>query len=638
MIKKNKFYLMNIFLIVIILFMGIGFVNPDIIITEKTSTGESKTPSSIGGIGEIKFSKEEVDIGAELMGRPEGEITAKGVEYQPLNEEGGVHLVFKEEGARVDFNGDIFKNIIPQDVAGHPTFIDVDKEGNIVRTDFTVNEEGGTYFFGNTKIEVPPNSRVFFDKETGIIRIKSPEGSEITEIPTKKDSSLPSEHITTIEGENIKLPGGNTFSGKLNYDNKQAFVNLGDKKIINGVEIILASEKTNIFFDGQKHKGSYTSFGDTNLIISSNGNSDTQIKFEKGNRYLTIDEEREGEDYVGMNTHQGGEIEIQNRDSQGLIPRVTTKGPFIIDEDSKHIVNIGDKVFLKKFSLLSSYKKSLGTTTSPIELFVQDKDGNNLLTENSKIYVDNFNRIVIGPDVKEFISSSEGIDIKLSTRIKYNYPTEESIEKLTGVKLILDGLPQGKKDEVLGRLRDYWKTLTPETKDSVRDLNVLGDDPLEKFISKRYPSMGSKKYWDFAAFAEYDGSIYFRSNSFNFENLRHETGHTRLFKIDGEKFKADWNQISGSPYIGDDYPKISNSESLSLGLCRPYGGFNYLEDVSTCIEKVVGNPEFFAELINSESNKYDVRYKQKLDLLHKDRFISDQEYNNILGKVERGIR
>lgn len=608
---------------VIIVFVGISFISSQeeaIILTEVTDIGK-------------------------IIGLPEGEIIGQGVKYQLIEE--NTRLTFINENANVNLKGNSFKNIIPQDTAGHPTFIDIGETGNIARADFTVNEEGGTYVFGNTEINAPPNSRVFFDKATGV-RIKIPEDGELKEIPKAKDSFLPSDYITTIEGKDIKLPSNEIINGKLRYDNGQAFVSLEDKTIINGVELTGEAGKeevANLFFDGRRHEGDYVSFDLENkkMIIASDIIGPI-ANFKEGNPFIKIDEG----DYVAMQVFGGGEIEIKNRDSQGLIPRVITKGEFVIDEDYKSILRFKsyNKVYIEKEPRLFDINKEITeSTTSPIELFTQNTDGLNLLKEKNKIFVDNFNRIAIGLDNEEFISLSEGIDTTFSSRIHYNYPTEESMEALTGKGIRFVDVSQGNKDLVLGRLRDYWETLTPETRDSIEYMEFYSDEEFNKKFKDKF-SEGGFPVENTGAFVETDsGKIFFKAKKMRLSTSRHEAGHARHFAVNANTFKilefigipnfeSEWKDIVGKGFYRNEVPhKLfypPKEEPLpKKGFVRYYGTLNIFEDVATFTDKVATNPCFFKDLISPEKQEYDERYAKKINLLHKYKFISTIEHNNV---------
>src|SRR3990172_2175989 len=107
-----------------------------------------------------------------------------GISYEKTNS--GAMIIFK--GGDVSVNGNDFNNIQSQDAAKHPSFLELDRSGSVTDADFTVNEKGGKYVFGNTEITAPPNSRVILDKTAGIL-IKPADGGKLQEYPKSKNSS-----------------------------------------------------------------------------------------------------------------------------------------------------------------------------------------------------------------------------------------------------------------------------------------------------------------------------------------------------------------------------------------------------------------------------------------------------------------
>src|SRR3990167_775846 len=94
------------------------------------------------------------------------------------------------------------------------------------------------------------------------------------------------------------------------------------------------------------------------LLNSENGNFIS--RFNEGNSFMKVDKG----DFAAIQNFPNSEIEIQNRDNEGLIPRVSTEGDFVIYEDGKKIENSNGKINIHD----EGYKKT--TTTSPIEIFV----------------------------------------------------------------------------------------------------------------------------------------------------------------------------------------------------------------------------------------------------------------------------
>jgi len=598
---------------------------------------------------EAIFLEDFTDIGL-LMGLQENEISGQGVEYQKLNNE-NARLTFVNEDAEINVKGNIFENIISQGESERPTFIELDEKGKIVKADFMVNERGGTYIFENNKINVPANSNVIFDSKSGI-KMNVPDGAEIAEIPALNDESSPSDYITTIESYsngNFKLPSGDIISGKLKFDGNQAFFTSDDPNIlINGIDTGFVPSpnpigqgslnyKADLFFDGQVGEGDYVSFDLKNkkLIMSSKGTK-PELLFNEDNPFIKIDEG----DHVLIRNSFNSEIEIQNRDIGGLIPKVTTKGEFSIQENSKSINLNGKDVFI-------SHRRGFeASSTSPIELIMLDESGDPLFSRitrpreefpdfsfagehpsfftgstssfGHKILVDNFNRFAVVPDYvagnSDFLMFYDRTEMIFSPRIAYNYPTERSVLELTNSKARMSGdIPRGRRDVVLGRLADYWSTLTPESKDAINTIGVIDRSDFD--IRIKDTDLPSST----CGFAAYSRDIFIREDCFNLEVFRHEVAHARdrsLFRFDqasGEmisEFELAWQNIDKDYFFGS--------------AVTPYGRKNIREDIAEYVKEIY-DPSFIDLISSSEP-----RYRAKLDLLYKYKFISDKEYYDVL--------
>ena len=285
------------------------------------------------------------------------------------------------------------------------------------------------------------------------------------------------------------------------------------------------------------------------------------------------------------------------------------------------------------------------TTTSPLVLFPLNKDGSYKLPKSFKIFVDNFNRFSLSEqNAEEFLAPTkkqfyfEEIPTQFSARIKYNYPTEESLRALTGKNIIFNDVPQGNRDLVLGKLRDYWETLTPETKESFSKITFTNKIPLLKAdaISRFYP---------------FNDIIFeVEDYEFNLEQFRHEVAHQHHYMIKDiqslsgvltypfsfNEFDNKWRHVAGDVYYPNSYidyytgKDILPEELVKKGLLTPYSATNSLEDVGVFVGGATANPSFFKDLINPSAQNYNQIYRQKLDLLHEYKFISDEEYYKVL--------
>ena len=258
MIYLNKFKLS----ILLFIIFFIGFVNSEEIQTIENST----------------------DIGNQII--------AKGVELQRLSNE-NTKLTFVSQEAEVNVKGDLFTNITTQEGSGHPTFLEFDNEGNILKADFTVNEKGGNYVFGNTRIYVPPNSRVIFDGNE--ILVKPVKDSAIIETPKPKDPLFLTRNVI-FNGENIKLPDGSTFNGKLSFEDGRAFIRSGDELILNDeIRFLPTQSNVNLYFrddfDAVAHENeNYYWQAPRGFAIHSTNLNDGKIntEFLSGNKFFEM--------------------------------------------------------------------------------------------------------------------------------------------------------------------------------------------------------------------------------------------------------------------------------------------------------------------------------------------------------------
>tara|TARA_Y100000310_G_scaffold330357_1_gene401839 strand:+ start:1811 stop:4069 length:2259 start_codon:yes stop_codon:yes gene_type:complete len=109
-----------------------------------------------------------------------------------------------------------------------------------------------------------------------------------------------------------------------------------------------------------------------------------------------------------------------------------------------------------------------------------------------------------------------------------------------------------------------------------------------------------------------------------------------------ESFETEWKSIAGDFYgvdLGEKRAGLAiswadGSNEPRNGFVRPYGANNYLEDIATFVENVYKNPDFYKPLITQGSAQYDVRYRQKLDLLYERDFITQEKYDYITGGIE----
>ena len=462
-------------------------------------------------------------------------------------------LSFSEDNSYVTIKGNKFENI-KKDV-DNPGKIQINNREEITYAEFEVNDKGQVYNIGGTEFYAPPNSKVIFKDNK--ISIFPPENSEIKQLPSSKDGKGPD---VEYSGKNIKIDEKNSFDGSLSFKpNGQAFISAEQLKqgtIINNVEIKSKQNQNNkinvnVFFDGAEHDGNYVSFGGKNLLAKA-ADSNFLVNFRGGNVYAQVDKG----DFFALNLKAGSEFSILNRDAENLIPKVVTKGKNIeVYEDSKSID--GSDIVLSRTKKIIGFESSntpIGATTSPIELSMLDKDGSNLISfaekgsdekKGYKIIVDNFNRMVLVPENdQEYLLKSfkDDLTFKVSNRIDYNYIGEEEIAKLTGKAVKFENVNQGNKDLVLGKLREYWETLTPETREAIDKINFLGKSDFNDMLSSSEDKRSIDNVAGFASKELGFNSLYFRDDeSFELYSFRHEAAHALNFVLIDELVSQDPN-------------------------------------------------------------------------------------------------
>ena len=98
-------------------------------------------------------------------------------------------------------------------------------------------------------------------------------------------------------------------------------------------------------------------------------------------------------------------------------------------------------------------------------------------------------------------------------------------------------------------------------------------------------------------------------------------------------FAVKWASIVDEEAYGDMSPWAgADTAQPRDGFTRAYGATNILEDIATYVENVHRDPDFFKPLIDSSNTHHEV-YRQKLDLLHEYRFVTDEDYDRIVGET-----
>ena len=633
-------------------------------------TGSLQFGNTSGGVGKI--------VNKNLK---EGDIVVSNVKLDKSKTDST--FSFNKEGGSLEIKGDKFENIKACENEGDKCFVNLNEEGEISKAEFETNENGGTYVLGGTEVVVPANSRVTYDKERGI-DINVAEGSELKELPRKKDGFEGERKIVQIKGKDVKFPNGIILQeGSLNVGkNGELFLDGTSTPKINNIEILFP-EKMMIYTSGEECLKSCMSFDFENkeLVISGGEKFSSQFAFKKGNDFIKIEE---GDDYFEIFPDKNSRIEINNRDDEGLIPKLKIEGKFKLNNGNLEIKKDNED------NTVRMNKQYISYTSSPVEIEFDlfTLSGNQAgeyvkFGENQKLVMDNGNKYFITSSTEDISQEIEDISQSIeSSRLSYNYPTEESLEKVYGFQINFQGINEGKQGDILSNFRTQLNTMTPEMKNSVKNIYVLDDKTFEDVWFPVVPASES------CAFAAIGGkTVVMREKCANGEILAHESAHLYQFGLKGEsfpeedktkltnlfekyiqggvkgeflerqkaliggagylydylgansEFDSQWNMISNDPYGKDLETHLFSTNKWDDGTSIPkngcvsaYGCNKQIEDIATFVEKT-NTPSFFKNLIDPKSEKFNLAYSHKLFLLQKYGFITKAKYDAIFATI-----
>lgn len=274
--KSKLFFL---FLASLLLVASLFALSTDTYVTPPPSSGGSSSGGTSGSGGSSPQGQQQstgnpvTNYGQTLGIR--GSLTGDDFTCKKLSNQQTsiVSCVPTGDNPNLVIGGNIFSNI--QNVSsrgGQGSSFQVDSGGNLEKANFFTNNRGGTYVFGDQRVNVPANSQVIFDKKNGV-KILAPSGSSIKTLPEKVSRNPTAgtpNYPVTIQGENVKLPNGYTLQrGAIRADNGRIYVPQGGAATINGFDIKATSTPVDLRFGS----GPYWGFG------SESGNF---VRFDKG--------------------------------------------------------------------------------------------------------------------------------------------------------------------------------------------------------------------------------------------------------------------------------------------------------------------------------------------------------------------
>lgn len=345
-----------------------------------------------------------------------------------------------------------------------------------------------------------------------------------------------------------------------------------------------------------------------------------------------------------------------------------------------------------KFSDLQFLREDAkGKTSTPLSILYIDKNGNNYLKKESelKIIISNYNEMVIIPvdDTHGLTVTSEEYDYApsiVSEKLYFNN-LQTGIEQL---KIKFPWLEiTGNTDSVsLKRISDTLDSLPEELRKNVRVIHLKTDEQFiqegEHPLSAAYVDENGEMTLRTSFLKE--SIIYHESVHTYFSNFDNAAGVSEIkekyldtwdiideLKAQNPKdpqikkqyqeakklyeqfvqkrneppLKQEWLSVVGGleAYDGvvetvDGYTvwkdvKDKNSDDATNakdGFIKSYSATSIDEDLATFVEKVYTDPDFYNSLITPNNEFYDIKYRQKLDLLYKYNLITTEAYLRIV--------
>ncbi|MBL7058855.1 hypothetical protein ISS08_00165 [Candidatus Pacearchaeota archaeon] len=571
---------------------------------------------------------------------------------------------------------------------------ELNENGEITFAKFYVNENGGEYLIGNQIIYAPSSSSIKYERGLNSISIFMGVSSKLDNFQKKINDSLGGAEITIkgselelptgeiLEGE-LSYKDNNFF---IKSGTKRSL-------LIDGIKFKSPEkEDLTVFFEGEPSEDfpkSYIAFdsrkdlivldskkeviSNVDLYYSHYNSENLRIK-ELQNAKIILDT-RSSENLIP-------ELKItEKKDSNYdlLIGEIE-----IYNENGEIKTKIRDNLRIPKSSIRVAIEiddqegnSLLGTERSPQKIITNDF--NQFLFVPKEIS----EKDMIGPDfserlnfdysgienVKKNIEKDFGIEITgdgslydlKRIRDLLNAATPEMIGGVNKIELLnddedLNGFggvanPYGRKIKILNSeldgatlIHELAHTRTFELFQEPKriyeeEFQDLRSDYLNNQISeeefrisrdklkKKHSSTGKRfNYYLFpeVQFIKEWGNI--AGDNYG-KNLGKKSSLNPIFKLFNIGVSNEWavDELN-SPLLGGD----GNFFGPKNGFIRPYGANNIFEDISTFVEETYKNPAFFTDFLDVNSKDYDPRYLEKLKLLKKYDFISEEAYNNII--------
>lgn len=560
-----------------------------------------------------------------------------------LFQENGLNVItFDKPGAVLNVGDNKFENIVPYSDKV-PSKITLDASGNIIDANFLVGRQGGSYLINGIDFYAPPGSTVIF--KDGVINLDIPKGVELTSLPISSSETS----IMKIKGEGVWLVDGVRLdSGEINFKG-DGFYTRG--AVINGIRVT-SSEDTRLFFDGKKQDlvDNYVSFGEKNVYAN--------IVKDKGNYNLDFTKTSFFAEDVAFSLNDNADYYLNIKDGKNR-PVVSWDVAKLGDGQELFTLKNGGNVFSFRddFALQALVSGGVGapfSVTSPKipDQFVRfNEDGSyDFLSYNkypSVISVNNVNKDLIE---KHYNIKLDGDYSKEDLLVIADILDKSTPEMLSSLKSV------GVRDDIQSLLDACALPYIPEHI-NVRGCAGSGDvfllrssipsevlsHEMAHNLQDRYESADFQKSGESVSSLEKEWtSLAVGSNDESYDYLEAvKSKGTGKPLIDTSL--VSWAEGSETPTqlletkYSQENPRLKFDKNVDLGdpaygFARPYGAVNWNEDISTMVESVKFPESSNLQPYICEKSPYYSKgqiYVKKIDLLYKNKFITQEDYNNL---------
>ena len=509
-------------------------------------------------------------------------------------------FTFKEDGA-LRIGSEDYWNIEKDGT------IVTDTNGKITSAKFTVNEDGGTYVFGNDKIYAPPKSVVSFKDNK--IEILVSTGGELKSLPESNSPSIENTPLNTVVynvmEENFILPGGNSISGgKLIFNRNGVYLQqLNEVRdvMLSGISLQgnALSKPLRLFFNGEEQieiKENYLSLNpsEKKVFFHFNVENNMRLDFRDNNPFINI--EFPGRGFTLTPGEAGFDLSINNA---GAVPNL----------NFKNIQSIGKKANLFENGVLNfQYKEGM---------FGKDLE----VTRNGQILQDNGVPMVVSFDGEKILGPNEVLFIQKDSS-EYTL-TKNSPELLEKIKTSMQKDPI--RDKAIEDLKYSFPGISFKNLDKLslseiqsfkNDLNGVPEQLISKTHSINFYDTGFAN--PLANAAAYGGSmsIVIKPQYIDTATLIHESTHnfhtdnpsfySGLTMVEKEKILQEFNDEADKFFIENNIRDSTGIIKLNSEFYPERSELNYGSKLTTVpVQETLKKylPEISQEFFKIE-NKY----------------------------------